>query len=322
MVLGTKEFPTDKANLFTTEIRDIPTIGFLGGEYGKEIDKAIKRDYARFKVFPKTFIENWTNNQIKMSPSIDGYEDDDGFGTVYVKGRDRCRGVFSKIFYTVAVQDRLPEGVRVATQSDLENALRLEALCLSEVDVATGLILGNEEILCKSNRFMYAGEEEVDLQNFRLRGEIYTDLVNQIKKQKRNIELPSMLPLCGLSLKRDNKSPYGISFKLRDNAEIISIPIITEARKRKLDRGDYFTPEWFYPEDIDLRTGLPSKFISKDDSSRYERKTRKTRIFNTSGNIPKLGTLFLSKGYTIDAGEEGCSESNWRVAIVSPGNEK
>ena len=41
-------FPSEKPRLFDYPRRDVPLIGILGGEYGKEIDAEIQGKYGKY----------------------------------------------------------------------------------------------------------------------------------------------------------------------------------------------------------------------------------------------------------------------------------
>ena len=90
----TSNFPVDKARPLIVIPKDIPQIGSLGGEQGKEIDASIKKDYRDFSVMQ---VGSYSNGKVTGSNP----------------------------FYAVGVQSKLPFGVRVSTQSDLENAMSI-----------------------------------------------------------------------------------------------------------------------------------------------------------------------------------------------------
>lgn len=189
-------FPVNKAVPLIEIPKDIPQIGYFGGDAGKEIDKAIKQDYKDISALQ---IGNYSDNIIKGSSP----------------------------FYVVAVQSRLPQGVRVASQSDLEKAMKLGVLDLRGTYEDTGLVLRTEE---NPNSYL-AG-----------------NLMAQIKARLgKKAKMPVMIPLYGLELTRDQNSHYGLSFKLGDNAEIIYAPILNQ------------TSGNFSSGNINPQTGLPKK---------------------------------------------------------------
>jgi len=192
----TSNFPVSEAKPLIAIPKDISQIGFFGGENAKEIDASIKRDYKDFSVMQ---IGNYSNGKIRGSNP----------------------------FYVVGVQSKLPFGVRVATQSDLETAMRINALNLSGTYEDTGLVLmgvGNPNLYLSIN------------------------LMNQVKKRLgKNTKMPVMIPLYGIELVKDKYSPHGLAFKLKDNAEINYAPILKKPNSN------------FNYEDINIKTGLPTK---------------------------------------------------------------
>ena len=87
-------FPVSEARPLIEIPKEIPQIGFLGGNAGGEINDSIRKDYKDISALRIG----------KYSGSV-------------VRG--------SNPFYAVAVQSRLPAGVRVASQGDLETAMNL-----------------------------------------------------------------------------------------------------------------------------------------------------------------------------------------------------
>lgn len=211
--MGKSNFPVNEAKPLVEIPRDIPQIGFLGGEEGKEIDASIKGDYRDFKVL-----------------QVGNYSDH------IVKG--------SNPFYVVAVQSRLSEGVGVATQADLENALRIGAMDLRGTYEDTGLVLRTE------------GEPN---------GYLARNLMEQVKARDLKAKMPVMIPLRGLKLEKDADSPQGLSFKLGENAELVYAQI--------LNKGDGS----FSSEDIDEKTGLPVK-LGEGNRYFYTRKEGLSRL--------------------------------------------
>ncbi len=188
-------FPVNKANPLKIPL-DIPIIGFLGGEGGKEINNSIKKDYPDNKVL---HMGNYFDNLVKNSNP----------------------------FYAVAVQSRLPSGVNLSTQANLETAMRIGSMDFKGTYEDTGLVLRN------------GGNPNIYLADY---------LMKQIKERGKK-RMPVMIPLKGLKLEKDSNSSYGLAFKLKDDAELISAPILNRDGK-------------FNSEDIDEKTGLPKKFSS------------------------------------------------------------
>jgi len=171
----------------------VPIIGYLGGEQGEEIDKAIKTDYKDISAL-----------------RVGRYSD----GTV--KG--------SNPFYVVAVQERLPKDVRVASQADLEKALKWGVLDLRGTYEDTGLVLRSD------------GEPNSYLAS---------DLKQQIKALNPNKRMPVMIPLYGLTLEKDQDSPYGVRFKVGEETDMITSQMLNKST------GNF--------AEANLKTGLPKK---------------------------------------------------------------
>jgi hypothetical protein len=209
-------FPVDEARPLIAIPKDIPQIGFLGGEQGKEIETSIKKDYKDFSVMQ---VGNYSNNIIKGSNP----------------------------FYAVGVQSKLPFGVRVSTQSDLENAMRIGALNFSGTYEDTGLVLRTN-----GDPNSYLAE----------------NLMKQVKDRlgKEAKMMPVMIPLYGMGLVKDQDSPHGLAFKLKEDAQIIYAPIL------KKSSGSNFNSE-----DIDAKTGLPTK-VGKGNRTLWTRDSGLSRL--------------------------------------------
>ncbi len=208
-------FPVNRASPLIEIPSSIPQIGFLGGSEGKEIDDSIKKDYKEFEILQ---IGNYSENLVKCSSP----------------------------FYNVAVQSRLPSNVRVASQSDLEKAIKLGSLELRGTFEDTSLALRTEE-----DPNSYLAE----------------DLMNQVKQRLgKKAKMPVMILLYGLKLAKDQNSKYGLSFKLKDNAEIIYAPILNE------ESGN------FAPENIIEKIGLPKK-LGKGVRTLCTRSTGLSRLY-------------------------------------------
>ncbi len=219
----------------------IPHIGYLGGEGGEEINDSIRKDYKKFDV-------------LKVGNYKDGI----------VKG--------SNPFYAVAVQNRLPSNYRVASQADVELAMRVGAFDFRGTYEDTGLVLRTE------------GEPNSYLAKH---------LMSQVKGRGFK-EMPVMIPLSGLGLVEDKNSNHGLSFKLKDNAEITYAPI--------LNKGGNFDSK-----DIDTKTGLP-KEVGNGSRTLY------TRDSGLSG-------LCLGRGLSLGSYVDNLAYSNvnGRVVLVSTG---
>jgi len=201
----TNAFPVNEAKPLIEIPTNIPQIGFLGGEQGKEIDASVKRDY---KDFPVMQVGNYSNGIVKGSNP----------------------------FYVVGVQSKLPAGIRVSTQGDLETAMRIaNGLNLRGTYEDTGLVLRTE-----GNPNSYLAQ----------------NLMKQVKDRNgKRTRMPVMIPLYGIELVKDQNSPQGLAFKLKDDAEIVYAPILREGGN-------------FSSEDVNIQTGLPKR-LGKGDRTLY-----------------------------------------------------
>ena len=158
----------------------------------------------------------------------------------------------------------------VATQADLERILKSVSLALQGTYEDSGLVLRSE------------GEP-----NSYLARNLYT----QIKERNPKQELPVIIPLAGLELSEDKNSNYGLSFTLKEDAEIIYAPILNKP-------GD------FSNEDINEKTGLPER-TGNGNRTLYTR---------DSG----LSRLCLSRYLGLYSRDDGLADSNvnGRVVVV------
>ena len=185
----------------------VPSIGFLEGDFGKEVAKEVDSKYKGFNAVEK--IGKYDSGVVKGSNPL----------------------------YVVAVNEVIrPEGLRTATQADLEKALKIGVLSLRGQYEDTALVLRTE------------GDPNSYLAKH---------LMKQVKARGSN-NMPVMIPLVGLDLERDSSSPCGLAFKLRDDAEIFYDPILNKS-------GGNFSSL-----DIDEKTGLPKK-LSEGDRYFYTR---------------------------------------------------
>ncbi|MCX6749377.1 MAG: hypothetical protein NTW17_01365 [Candidatus Pacearchaeota archaeon] len=178
----TNAFPVNEAKPLIEIPTDIPQIGFLGGEQGREIDSSIKKDY---KDFPVMRVGNYSGGVVKGSNP----------------------------FYVVGVQSKLSSGIRVSTQGDLETAIRIaNSLELRGTYEDTGLVLRTE-----GNPNAYLAQK----------------LMKQVKDRTgERTRMPVMIPLCGIELVKDQDSPQGLAFKLKEDVEIIYAPILNSLYNR------------------------------------------------------------------------------------------
>lgn len=177
----------------------------------------------------------------------------------------------SNPFATVLVNSIIrANGLRTPTQADLEVALNA-GVNLSGTYEDTALVLRS-----KSDPNSYLA-----------------GLVAKQLKTRGELKYPAVIPLNGFDLTRDDASPHGLAFKLRDDAEIIYAPV--------LRKGGSFTSE-----DIDLKTGLPRKVGENGNRTSY--------ITNAG-----LSRLCLNGGLSLWSGNEGLAVSyaDGRVCVVS-----
>jgi hypothetical protein len=211
----TNTFPVNEARSLITIPKDISQIGFFGGEQGREINKSIQRDYNNFSVLQ---IGNYSEGIIKGSNP----------------------------FYAIAVQSRLPFGVRVAKQADLETSMRNSTLDLSGTYEDTGLVLRTD-----------------GTPNSYLAG----NLMKQVKERLgKGTKMPVMIPLYGLEFVKDQDSLHGLAFKLKDDTEINYAPILNKSNDSD-----------FNSEDIDAKTGLPIK-VGKGNRTLWTRDSGLSRL--------------------------------------------
>lgn len=175
--------------------------------------------------------------------------------------------------YVVAVNEVIrPEGLRTANQADLERVLRTNAFDLRGFYEDSALVLRSE---ASPNEYLARY------------------LMEQIKARNPDQKMPVMIPLNSLELTEDSDSDYGLSFKLREDAEIVYASILNN------DTGI------FSSEDIDEKTGLPNKFSSKGRV-----------LYTRSSGVSRLclgGDLYLDSDYEClaDSGDAG------RVVVVN-----
>lgn len=229
-------FPTNTARHLIEIIKNVPLIGYLSGNLGREINEAIKKDYAGIHALQ---IGNYSKGIVKGSNS----------------------------FYAVAVQKRLPEGVRVAAQADLEKAIKGGILNLNGTYEDTGLVLRTE-----GNPNSYLAD----------------NLMTQVKARLgKKAKMPVMIPLYGLELARDSSSPYGLVFKLGDEAEIITALILNKGNGN------------FSSRNINAETGLPKRLgrLGNGDRIFYTRQGGLSRLYFNGGLLLDSGGNDLANSY-------------------------
>jgi len=209
-------FPVSEVKPLIEIPKDILQIGFFGGEYGREIDASIKKDYKDFPVMQRG-----------------------NYSEGIVKG--------SNPFYVVGVQSKLPIGVRVAGQGDLETAMRVSALNLEGTYEDTGLVLRTDG---NPNEYLSG------------------NLMKQVKERfGKGAKMLIMIPLYEMELVKNQDSPHGLAFKLKKDAEIIYTPILNKSDGSK-----------FNSEDIDVKTGLPIK-VGNGNRTLWTRDSGLSRLY-------------------------------------------
>ena len=209
METQTAKLPKFEGKLLIKTPVFISQIGFLEGNFGKafleEYKGRIKADYK--------------NVSALLTPPLNFlcYDED------VVKG--------SNPFVVVLANQILrQEGLRTATQADLEKAFKINALnSIGYED--TGLVLRTEED-----------------RDFPRNTPLAKDIGSQLRTKgiEFSSENPVMIPLTGLELANADNG-YGLTFKLREDAQIYNAPVLGKKS------GD------FSSEDIDEITGLPTK---------------------------------------------------------------
>lgn len=212
--------PEFKGKSFVEIPAFIPSANFLEGEFGKSVLKEYKeraeKDYANASAL-----------------SVLSYKDG------VVKG--------SNPFAVVLVNQIVgQEGLRVATQADLERVLKTNALPLRGKYEDTALVLRT-----KDNPNPYLAK----------------DLMSQIKARNPKAKIPIMIPLSELELVTDTSYYPGLNFKLKDSAQVFHGLSV-------LNRSGNFSSE-----DIDVNTGLPMKVGDKGNRYFYTRDSGLSRLY-------------------------------------------
>ncbi|MBI3623994.1 hypothetical protein HY212_08005 [Candidatus Pacearchaeota archaeon] len=164
------------------------------------------------------------------------------------------------------------EGLRTASPADLERVLKTGTLPLQGQYEDSALVL----------------RDEGDPNSY-----LASNLMTQVKARNSKQKMPAMIPLYSLDLVKDPDSPHGLAFKLRDDAELIYAPILSEKNNGKL-----FSK-------TDEPTGLP-KELGEGNRTLYTRNSGLSRVFLD-------GDLGLDSGYEYLA----VSGGGGRVVVVS-----
>jgi len=153
------------------------------------------------------------------------------------------------------------EGLRTATQADLERVLKTNALPLRGQYEDTALVLRTEG---NPNEYL-AG-----------------DLMVQIRARNPMAKMPAMIPLSELELVADTSSPHGLRFKIKDSAQVFyDLPVLSKDGN-------------FSYEDIDERTGLPKDVGVKGDRHLYARNSGLSRLYLSRGLLADSGSEYLA----------------------------
>lgn len=163
------------------------------------------------------------------------------------------------------------QGFRITRQSDLERLIKINPNYLNGTYEDTGLALRDEK---DPNSYL--------AQN----------LIKQLESRMK-LKLPVMIPLTELSIENDPNSNYGLSFKLKECADIIYAPILNKQSGK------------FSSEDVDEKSGLPKK-LGNGDRTFYTRESGLSRLF-----------LYRDLDLLSYVASLGGSGSDGRVVIVS-----
>jgi len=243
------KLPTFKGKPLIEIPEFIPQAGFLEEDFGKafleEYKGRVKSDYNK----------NSNLNVLRYDNGV-------------VKGSNPFAVV-------LANQILREEGLRIATQADLEKALKT-GWNLRGTYEDTGLVLRSEK------------------DDYTKNTPLAKELAEQVKGRgiKFSPKNPIMIPLIGFELEKADND-YGLTFKLREDAEIYEAPVLSKKGK-------------FNSEDIDKKTGLPKKVSGSGNRTLYTR---------DSG----LSRLSLNLGLVLGSGNRGLGDSdgNGRVVAVS-----
>ncbi len=205
--------------------KEVLQANFLQGDYGR----AVLEEYqGRVK---SDFNNNPNLQVLSYNPNTNLVEGSNPFAVVLV----------NKILRQ--------EGLRTATQSDLEEILKLQALELRRTYEDTSLVLRST-----------SGANEYLAQDLARKLGIKTD-------KDGRLEMPAILYLNRLELDNDPNSPYKLSFRLREDSRVVF-----DATKILNQSGS------FSNEDIDKDSGIPLK-LGKGDRSSYAREDGLSGLF-------------------------------------------
>ena len=208
----TNKIPEFKGTLLIEIPAFIPSVNFLEGDFGKavleEYRGRAKKDYGNASAL----------NVLSYDHGI-------------VKGSNP---------FAVALVNQIisEEGLRTATQADLERIIKVNALPLRGQYEDSGLVLRT-----KDNPNEYFAK----------------NLMVQIKARNPKAKMPAMISLFELKLVLDMNSPYNLGFKIKDSAQIFyDLSVLNK-------EGN------FSSEDTDEKIGLPKKTGSEGNRPLYIR---------------------------------------------------
>lgn len=236
------------------EVPFIPQIGFLEGDFGK------------------AFLEEY---QGKVNADYNG---NSALNVLRYNG-NTVTG--SNPFAVVLANQILgQEGLRTATQADLEKVLKLGVLPLKGTYEDTGLVLRTEED-----------------QDYSKNTPLAQDLGRQVKARKIKFspKAPVMIPLTELEMQKAENG-YGLTFKLKDDGKIYRVPVLSR------DKSFSFTDE---------TTGLPREASNEGNRNLYTRDSGLSGLYlvnnlNLDSNYGVLDNSF-DDGRVVAVSAEGTS---------------
>jgi len=230
---------------------------FLQDDFGKSIHEKIQEKYGSFHAI-----------------SIINYDEK---GKI-VKGTNP--------FYVLAANEFLPEGIRTATQADLERILKTNLLNLKN-------IWEDSSLVWRSNQDPNEYLAKALYQQFKDRG---------ITLQEGT---PYVIPLFTLKLRQDTKSEHKLAFDISNSTleSYFEAPILNEVYQQQFNNSD-----------IDEKTGIPSQVGNSGNRKLYTR--------NYQDDTPKnsgLSRLDLDLGPDLDSCWDDLASSleDGRVVLVS-----
>jgi len=179
-------------------------------------------------------------------------------------------------FYAIAVQSRLPEGMKLATLSDLEKSITLKDFEFKNIPLAISVDVG----------IMLSGGVN-PARDWNLDPYLARNLTAQINARGEEIKKPVMIPLTGLELKRDSNSRQGLSFRLKEDAQIIRTKCL-------IPDGEY---KGYSAYNINPETGLPEEFgndCTNPETGLKERSKLNPRTRRLFTKYPDIGNVIMS----------------------------